>query len=57
MLINIEFIIKGVTDYGKYKEYKLLLSNYADNDNTILKPYETRILYREGWIYEYMWNV
>ena len=33
---------------SKYKEYKLLLSNYADNDNTILKPYETRILYREG---------
>ena len=33
---------------SKYKEYKLLLSNYEDNDNTILKPYETRILYREG---------
>ena len=33
---------------SKYKGYKLLLSNYADNDNTILKPYETRILYREG---------
>ena len=33
---------------SKYTEYKLLLSNYADNDNTILKPYETRILYREG---------
>lgn len=33
---------------SKYKEYKLLLSNYVDNDNTILKPYETRILYREG---------
>ena len=33
---------------SKYQEYKLLLSNYADNDNTILKPYETRILYREG---------
>ena len=33
---------------SKYKEYKLLLSNYEDNDNAILKPYETRILYREG---------
>lgn len=33
---------------SKYKEYELLLSNYEDNDNTILKPYETRILYREG---------
>ena len=33
---------------SKYKEYKLLLSNYEYNDNTILKPYETRILYREG---------
>lgn len=33
---------------SKYKEYKLLLSNYEDNNNTILKPYETRILYREG---------
>ena len=33
---------------SKYKEYKLLLSNYEDNDNIILKPYETRILYREG---------
>ena len=33
---------------SNYKEYKLLLSNYADNDNTILKTYVTRILYREG---------
>ena len=43
----------GVLSCVNVSRFKLvvlnkLLSNYEDNDNTILKPYETRILYREG---------
>ena len=33
-------------DNPDYKEYKLILSNYKENDDYILKPYEARVYYK-----------
>lgn len=37
-----------VKSLKKYQNYNLLLSNYLNNDEEIMKPYETRIYYKKG---------